>query len=447
MNGLGIGIAEANEARRSSRVHSYRLSRDQNSLFDSTKSWRAYKEATLSDPAIEEAGAFVVQTDISSFYEHIYHHRLENCIDDIFGEDSTVSMQVDRILNKIASGRSFGLPVGGQCARVLAEAMMTPIDASLSDAGLVWHRYVDDFTLICGDQQNAYRALSTLSHAMADVGLSLNRTKTTILSAKHYKDFVRAQLGEGEQASIALRELDLHFDPYSDAAQSDYQKLKESFEAIDVQFLLDLEREKTQPDTFVLAQISRSLKFQDPKTALQLCATLLDSKNLDAFRASWSKIMRGVYAVRALVEFEIVHAHIDELLDKIPAEASHLLTPEANMLHYLRIARFKRTESRGRFVRQAYDQASSQSVRRACIDCWSYWVDRGSFTRLRNQWQNLSADEQRMLWLAAGRFGDEGEHARKQLRRAIEQVWKLGFEEGAGPTFASLYRDWANNVR
>ncbi|MCC8946617.1 hypothetical protein H8A97_16235 [Bradyrhizobium sp. Arg62] len=45
LNGLGIGIAEANEARRSSRVHSYRLSRDQNSLFDSSKSWRAYKEA------------------------------------------------------------------------------------------------------------------------------------------------------------------------------------------------------------------------------------------------------------------------------------------------------------------------------------------------------------------------------------------------------------------
>jgi hypothetical protein len=446
LNGLGIGIAEANEGRRSPRVHSYRLSCDQNSFFDKGKSWRAYKEATLSDPVIEEAGAVVIQTDISSFYEHIYHHRLENCIDDIFGENSTVPMQVDRILSKIASGRSFGLPVGGQCARILAEAMMTPIDASLSDAGLVWHRYVDDFTLICVDQQNAYRALSTLSHALADVGLSLNRTKTTILSAKHYRDFVRAQLGEGEQASIALRELDLHFDPYSDAAQSDYRKLKESFEAIDIQFLLDLEKEKSQPDTFVLAQISRSLKFQDPKTALQLCATLLGSKNLDAFRASWSKIMRGVYAVRALADFKIVHDHIDELLDKIPAEASHLLTPEANMLHYLRIARFKRTEPRGKFVRQTYDQTSSQSVRRACIDCWSHWGDRGSFTRLRNQWQNLSADEQRMLWLAAGRFGDEGEHAKKQLRRTLEQVWQIGFEEGQGSTFASLYRDWANNA-
>ncbi|MCS3930763.1 hypothetical protein M2175_005794 [Bradyrhizobium elkanii] len=446
LNGLGIGIAQANEGRRNSRVYSYRLSRDQNAFFDKVGSWRTYKEATLSDPAIEGAGAVVVQTDISSFYEHIYHHRLENCIKDIFDESSTVSMQVDRILSKMASGRSFGLPVGGQCARILAETMMTPIDASLSDAGLVWRRYVDDFTLICADQQNAYRALSTLSHALADVGLSLNRTKTTILSAKHYKDFVRAQLGEGEQASIALRELDLHFDPYSDAAQSDYRKLKESFEAIDVQFLLDLERDKSQPDTFVLAQISRSLKFQDPKTALQLCATLLDSKNLDAFRASWSKIMRGVYAVRALAEFEIVHGRIDELLDRIPVEASHLLTPEANMLHYLRVARFKRTEPRGRFVRLTYDQASSHSVRRACIDCWSHWGDRASFTRVRNQWQNLSGDEQRMLWLAAGRFGDEGGHAKKQLRRTLEQSWRIGFEGEQGTTFASLYQDWANNA-
>lgn len=58
-------------------------------------------------------------------------------------------MQVDCVLSKLAAGRSFVLPVGGQCARILAEVMMTPIDGSLSDAGIIWHRYVDDFTLIC----------------------------------------------------------------------------------------------------------------------------------------------------------------------------------------------------------------------------------------------------------------------------------------------------------
>lgn len=71
LNGLGIGIAEANEGRRNSRVHSYRLSSDQKSFFDKTKSWRTYKEATLADPIIGGEGAVVVQTDISSFYEHI----------------------------------------------------------------------------------------------------------------------------------------------------------------------------------------------------------------------------------------------------------------------------------------------------------------------------------------------------------------------------------------
>src|SRR5258708_15016517 len=185
--------------------------------------------------------------------------------------------------------------------------MMTPIDRSLSDAGLIWHRYVDDFTLICASQQDAYAALSTLSHSLADYGLSLNRGKTSILSAKHYADYIAAQLGHGEDASAALRELDLHFDPYSDAARGEYEQLKKSFENIDIQFLLDLEKEKSQPDNFVLAQIGRALKFQEPKVAAQMCSTLLDPKNLDTFRSSWSKIMRGVYSVRSSSEFEVVY--------------------------------------------------------------------------------------------------------------------------------------------
>jgi len=337
------------------------------------------------------------------------------------------------------------LPVGGQCARVLAEVMMTPIDQSLSDAGIVWHRYVDDFTLICPSRQEAYAALSTLSHSLADYGLSLNRTKTTILSAKHYADYIAAQLGHGEDAATTLRELDLHFDPYSDTAQGEYEQLKRSFEEIDVQFLLDLEKEKSQPDAFVVAQIGRALKFQEPNVAAQLCATLLNPNNLDSFRASWSKIMRGVYSVRANEDFEAVFDRIDNLLDEVLVAASHLLMPETNTLHFLRVIRFIRTDLRGAYVRRVYNESSSQAIKRACIDCWRYWHDRASFTRLRNQWQNLGADEQRMLWLAAGDFGDDGRHARNQLRRSLGQVWRLGFEQDAAVTFASCYEDWSTN--
>jgi hypothetical protein len=445
LNGLGLAIAEANESQRSDRAHSYRLASEGLSFFDRSRSWRTYKLATLDELDLDQEGSVVIQTDISSFYEHIYHHRLENVVKDL-APASTVAVQIDRILSQLAAGRSFGLPVGGQCARILAEVMMTPIDRSLTDGSLIWHRYVDDYTLICRSRQEAYKALSNLSHALADYGLSLNRSKTTILSAKHYREFVLAQLGDGEDAGLVLRELDLHFDPYSDSATAEYEKLKQSFEKIDVLFLLDLEREKSQPDAFMLAQIGRSLKFQEPGVAVQLCATLLDPNNLDSFRASWSKIMRGLYAVRANEEFASIFGVIDNLLDHIPGAAAHLLVPEANMLHYLRAIRFIRTDIRGPFVRQTYEETKSASVRRACIDCWRHWRDRSSFTRLRNQWQNLGADEQRMLWLAAGAFGDEGDKSRKQLRGTLSQSWRLGIETSTQNDFAACYEDWVKHA-
>jgi Reverse transcriptase (RNA-dependent DNA polymerase) len=158
LNGLEIAIAEKHEPERSDRAHSYRYRTDGPDLFDVSKSWRAYREATLEDPAPRESSAFVVQADISSFYEHIYHHRLESRLQDLLSNQSSIPKQIDRCLSKLAAGRSFGLSVGGQCARILAEVMMTPIDVMLSDYGIIWHRYVDDFTLITASPQEAYRA-------------------------------------------------------------------------------------------------------------------------------------------------------------------------------------------------------------------------------------------------------------------------------------------------
>ena len=144
-NGLGIAIAEALEPARSSRVHSYRFVPIGDGLFDRDASWRAFREATIGDCQEQPGSAVVVQTDISSFYEHVSHHRIENLIDDLFGETSNIAVQIDRFLSKFAAGRSFGLPVGGQCSRILAELLMTSIDSSLTVGGVIWRRYVDDF--------------------------------------------------------------------------------------------------------------------------------------------------------------------------------------------------------------------------------------------------------------------------------------------------------------
>lgn len=100
---------------------------------------------------------------------------------------------------------------------------------------------------------------------------------------------------------------------------------------------------------------------------------------------------------------------------------------------------------RGLFVRTTYDRSSSIAVRRACIDCWHHWPDRNGFNYVRNKWQNLTSDEQRIFWLAAGKFGDEGKHARQQLHGSLAQSWRLGFEPEEGPTFAACYQEWVKD--
>lgn len=441
-NGLGIAIAEALEPKRNDRAHSYRFAAHGNSLFNRDQSWRAFRQATVTDCLTRVDSAVVVQTDISSFYEHVSHHRVENCVDDLFPHDETVAAQIDRLLNRFASGRSFGLPVGGQCSRILAELLLSLIDQQLTDAKIMWRRYVDDFILITPTQAEAYRALSTLANALADYGLTLNRTKTTLLTSKHYVDYVRTQLGGSDDEASKLLEIDLHFDPYSDTKETDYDELKQIVDSLDIRTLLDLELQKAQPDTFLVAQIGRTLRLHNPRVALQLCSTLLSQMNLHAFRASWSTIMRGVAQVRSDDAFRPIFPGLDRLLDSIPIHSSHLLTAEASCLHYLRTIRFQRTDLRAQYVFDVYSFTTSQTVKRACIECWKNWKDRSSFTRERNKWNSLQPEAQRMLWLAAAEFGDEGEKFKKQVRQSLPQAWRLGIERSNKPTFASVYADW-----
>lgn len=417
-NGLGIAIAEALEPKRSHRVHSYRFIDAGEDLFHRESSWRAFREATVGDCHESAVNAVVVQTDISSFYEHVSHHRIENLIDDLFGEASNMALQIDRFLSKFAAGRSFGLPVGGQCSRILAELLLTSIDTTLTVEGVTWRRYVDDFVLVAANQSQAYRSLAVLSHALADYGLTLNRTKTIILTAKHYVDYVKTQLGSSDDQANKLAKIDLKFDPYSDAPESDYDELKEIVEGLDIRALLHSELRKAQPDTFLVTQIGRTLRLHEPNAAFELCKTLLSPKNLHAFRASWSTIMRGVASICGDDRFAAIHEGVDRLLDAVPTHSSHLLSAEVSCLHYLRALRFRRTPERAVFVLNVSAATRSASVKRGCLDCWRLWKERAVFTRERNRWNALSAEEQRMLWFSAEQFGDEGAKFRSQVRKS-----------------------------
>jgi hypothetical protein len=322
---------------------------------------------------------------------------------------------------------------------------LSAVDRSLSDAKIVWRRYVDDFVLITQSQADGYRALSILSHALADYGLTLNRTKTVLLKAAHYVDYVRGQLGDSSDDANKLNEIDLYYDPYSDTANADYEELRAVVETLDIRTLLKDELEKALPDTFLVTQIGRTLRLHDPNAALQLCDTILAPANLHAFRASLSTILRGIAAVCADDRFSAIFSELDQSIDAVVDHSAHLLLPEASCLHYLRVIRFRMTQKRSEYVFDVYSKTQSETIRRSCIDCWRTWRHRPNFTRERNRWNSLTADEKRMLWYAASEFGDEGEKFRKQVRKSLDNAWRLGIERNGKPSFCSLYCKWTGH--
>lgn len=321
---------------------------------------------------------------------------------------------------------------------------MTSIDQLLTLSNITWHRYVDDFTLIADSQAEAYKAISILSNALADYGLSLNRSKTTILKARHYENFVHSQLFADDDNASKLKKIDLYFDPYSDNPHSDYEELAETVEQLNVQALLDLEIHKSQPDTFLINQVSRTLKLQNPALALQLCRTLLSSDNLHSFRGSWSTIIKGVISLRADEKYSEVYSSLDNLLDDVISHSDHLLLPEANCLHYLRALRLSRTDKRAAYVHKKLQESTSVTIKRACLECIKNWKDRPSFIHARNKWSNFSPEVQRMLWLASFEFGDDGMHFRLQVKNAIHNLWSLGIELKDKPSFSGIYTSWVD---
>lgn len=463
LNGLAIAIAEALEPHRSSFAHSYRFLPDGGErLFDESKSWRAFKEATVAQASMAGNEAVVVQTDISSFYEHVSHHYVENVIGTLGGDAGQVSKQVNALLSKFFAGRSFGLPVGGQGARVLSELVLNQVDAALTAKGVHWHRYVDDYVLIAKNSAEAYRALGIAAHALMDYGLSLNKSKTVFLSSKHYSDYVTSQLGGDDVEAAKLRSIDLKFDPYSDSPDEDYESLVETVETLDVRQLLNRELEKSLPDSFLVTQIGRTMRLHEPAAALEIAGTLLRQQNLHAFRSSFSTIMRGIATLRGDTRFSSIHVKLDSLLDAVPKHSEHLLKADTSLLHYLRSLRFQSTPMRVLFVRQLFDESQLDIVRRACIECWRGWGDAVAFNYLRNRWQQMSPECQRLCWFASFEFGEEGAKARLQAKRAAGQSWALGVElpfdevkdksklsklpRGAEPRFASVFMKWAQGM-
>lgn len=160
------------------RVHSYRLHSNQGSLFNQAYGYNSFRAASR-DLTQRYAGGYKVLTDIANFYDRINLHSLTNILSQI-GCEKDETDHLTRLLSEWRAKNSFGVPVGSDASRILAEASLINVDNRLSEAGICFIRYVDDFRIFCQNQTEAYHALVRLTEFLYDEGLFLNGAKTKV---------------------------------------------------------------------------------------------------------------------------------------------------------------------------------------------------------------------------------------------------------------------------
>jgi hypothetical protein len=235
---LVLKIYDAVEAGRddpgSGRAFSYRKSLGLNhDLFAPGHTYRDWLR-TLQDRIFQIDFSHVIRTDISDFYSRVSRHRLENILESLSGE-TRAARTIEKLIADWWPHQSFGLPVGSNAARLLAEAALNDTDMALIAEGLEHTRYVDDIVVFVRNDQDPYATLAFLAKHLSDnEGLSLNIQKTKILEWDEFLMSIHEPAAEDEHSKVefATEKLfwaayghdDLNEDALSELAMKDLSK-------------------------------------------------------------------------------------------------------------------------------------------------------------------------------------------------------------------------------
>lgn len=253
-----------------SEVFSYRFQPQKGNLFRSDRTFKAWLEKQRHDIQGNLKIKQVLATDISDFYARINFHRLENLLDKV-APNHGAAQYIKRHIKAVRARQSFGLPVGGSAARLLAELALSDTDRALADDGIVATRFVDDYRIFLHAGESPYDALAKLAEDLGiNEGLSLNQAKTRVYSRAAYLKILDGLLAdvadEAEGAALDALVTDLYFE--DDPDDEELEKLK----SMNLLGMLQKEMGKDPLDMGRIKVIFRALKIAKPPSAIPYLA-------------------------------------------------------------------------------------------------------------------------------------------------------------------------------
>ena len=113
----------------------------------------------------------IVECDISNFYDRINIHRIES----ILNSNQNINRDIIKLINSLllfwANRDSYGLPVGSNASRILAEVALIEVDNYLVSKGVDFCRFVDDYRIFAKNAAEAHNSLALLIHRLSKEGL------------------------------------------------------------------------------------------------------------------------------------------------------------------------------------------------------------------------------------------------------------------------------------
>jgi len=421
---LVISLADQIEAVRmpesENRVFSYRYAWDEESakLFkDST--WYDYKVRSLE---LSEDADFVIVTDIADFYPRVYHHRIENALLRL-REPGDVPSRIMQLLTSFSKNVSYGLPIGGPASRILAELALASVDENLSRRRLNFCRYADDYTIFCRTKSEAFKALVLLSEKLFIEGLVLQKGKTKIMSKAEFRetsallDVAPATNGAaGVTDEQKLLNISIRFDPYSDTAEEDYERLRAAVNEVDIVGILGREVAKTVIDAPIAKQAISAIRALEPFARTGAVRTLFDPSNLNVLSPVFVRILQVIRRIYYELDDDD-KTYIDDALIAMYEGHSHLLSVELNLSYFIQALALRRSTRKEEILVELFEGQASALIRRLIILTMANWECCYWLTDVKHRYSGLSEWEKRAFILASYFLGDEGRHWRDNIRR------------------------------
>lgn len=415
-------------------VHSYRYLPDHKSgtLFDNNINWQSFQRQSLEIIKNSDFN-FVVACDVADYYSRIYHHKLENALLRLGLADSTSKRILD-ILQKFSGTNSYGLPIGGPAARILAELTLNNTDKILQMNGIVFTRFVDDIHLFAKTQEEAHASLNYLAiKLMTNEGLTLQKHKTQILTSAEFINLVTSRLNaDTEDVKTKQRakfmSLPIRYDPYSPTAEEDYKSIKEELGEFDILDLLNEELRKTRIHQQFSKHLLKTLNILDEQVVSN--AFIAISNRIELLYPIFPNLM-----IAAFANFEKLNEGSRRMLiaklRELVVKDSYIIQVELNVAYLIRVLGKDHTTENEEIIARLYKKfQNSLLVKSWVMQVFTHWKLQFWLTDQKQNFPTMSKWERRIFIIASYFMKDEGTHWRNFNKR--------GFSE-----FEIIVRDWA----